>query len=81
MAGLNLSKPGPRRVSDLLYALHAFFEDEADADKRSTAQRKWLVRLSAYGYLKHSVDDPGRTPPTSSTNAAERGKTADQEPR
>lgn len=80
VAGLNLSKPGLAEYLDLLYALHALFEDEADADKRTTAQRKWLVRLSAYGYLKHSVDDP-KSAANQSTNAAERGKTVDQEPR
>ncbi len=54
---LELSKPGLAEYLDLLYALHALFGDEPDAVKRTELQRTWLTRLSAYGYLKHSVED------------------------
>jgi len=57
IGGLELSKPGLAEYLDLLYALDAMFGDEPDPEKRTKQQQKWLIRLSAYGYLKHSVDD------------------------
>lgn len=80
VAGLNLAKPGLAEYLDLLYALHALFEDEPDAAMRAAAQLKWLARLSAYGYLKHAVEDP-KSAAHQPTQATERSKAAEQEPR
>ncbi len=46
---LNLPPPGLAEYLDLLYALHELFPGQTGA------QRQWLGRLSAYGYLKHGV--------------------------
>ena len=54
---LNRPKPGLAEYLDLLYALKALFEHKPDAAARTTQQRAWLTRLSAYGYLKHQVSD------------------------
>lgn len=54
---LNRPKPGLAEYLDLLYALKALFEHEADAAARTKQQKDWLTRLSAYGYLKHQVSD------------------------
>ena len=54
---LNRPKPGLAEYLDLLYALKALFEHEPDAAARTTQQKAWLTRLSAYGYLKHQVSD------------------------
>lgn len=53
---MNRAKPGLAEYLDLLYALDELFGDEPDRQKRSKEQKKWLHRLSAYGYLKHQVD-------------------------
>ena len=53
----NRPKPGLAEYLDLLYALKALFEHEADAAARTAQQQAWLTRLSAYGYLKHQVSD------------------------
>ncbi|WP_298599390.1 AAA family ATPase [Zoogloea sp.] len=58
VASLNLPKPGLAEYLDLLYALKTLFEHEADAATRTAQQKAWLIRLSAYGYLKHAVDNP-----------------------
>lgn len=79
VASLNLSKPGLAEYLDLLYALYALFKDEADAAVRTEAQIKWLARLSAYGYLKHSVDNPN-SPAHQNTQAGKRRNAADKEP-
>lgn len=58
IASLNLSKPGLAEYLDLLYALDTLFDHmKADPGTRTAAQLKWLDRLSAYGYLKHAVED------------------------
>jgi len=57
IGGLELSKPGLAEYLDLLYALKAMCGDEPEPVKRTEQQSKWLKRLSAYGYLKHSVED------------------------
>lgn len=80
VASLNLAKPGLAEYLDLLYALHALFKDEADAEQRTAAQLKWLARLSAYGYLKHAVED-SKSAAHQPTQATERSKAAEQEPR
>lgn len=80
VASLNLAKPGLAEYLDLLYALHALFKDEADAQQCTAAQLKWLTRLSAYGYLKHAVEDP-KSAAHQPTQATERSKAAEQEPR
>ena len=80
VASLNLAKPGLAEYLDLLYALHALFKDEADAEQCTAAQLKWLARLSAYGYLKHAVEDP-KNAAHQPTQATERSKAAEQEPR
>ena len=54
---LNLSKPGLAEYLDLLYALKTLFEGTSDPAERKAGQLKWLRRLSAYGYLKHAVED------------------------
>lgn len=54
---LNLSKPGLAEYLDLLYALKTLFEATSDPAERKAGQLKWLRRLSAYGYLKHAVED------------------------
>ena len=79
VAGLNLAKPGLAEYLDLLYALHILFADETNGAKRTVAQLKWLSRLSAYGYLKHSVEDP-KSAAHQHTQACERSKAVDQEP-
>lgn len=79
VASLNLSKPGLAEYLDLLYALHTLFKAEADAAVRTEAQIKWLTRLSAYGYLKHSVDNPN-SPAHQNTQAGKRRNAADKEP-
>ncbi len=53
----NLSKPGLAEYLDLLYALKTLFEGTSDPAERKAGQLKWLLRLSAYGYLKHDVED------------------------
>lgn len=53
----NLAPPGLAEYLDMLYALHALGEQEPDAARRLELQLAWLERLSAYGYLKHSVAD------------------------
>ena len=57
VARLNLAPPGLAEYLDMLYALHALGEQEPDPSKRVELQGAWLERLSAYGYLKHSVED------------------------
>lgn len=54
---LNLAPPGLAEYLDMLYALHALGEQEPEPSKRVKLQGAWLERLSAYGYLKHSVED------------------------
>ena len=49
VSDLNLPPPGLAEYLDLLYALHELFPGQ------SSAQRQWLGRLSAYGYLKQGV--------------------------
>ena len=56
VSALNLVPPGLAEYLDLLQALHEIFAGE-NAAKRRSAQLAWLNRLSAYGYLKHAVDD------------------------
>ena len=58
IAKLNLSKPGLAEYLDLLYALEALFPKASDPGEHTAAQLEWLDRLSAYGYLKHAVEDP-----------------------
>jgi MoxR-like ATPase len=55
---LNLSKPGLAEYLDLLYALKELFPGAVDSSARTAAQLEWLDRLSAYGYLKHAIEDP-----------------------
>lgn len=71
VASLNLPKPGLAEYLDLLHALEALFKHEADAAARTTQQRAWLTRLSAYGYLKHAVDNPA-SPAHQPTQAQQR---------
>jgi MoxR-like ATPase len=49
VSNLNLPPPGLAEYLDLLYALHELFPGQTGA------QRQWLGRLSAYGYLKQGV--------------------------
>lgn len=49
VSNLNLPPPGLAEYLDLLYALHELFPGQ------TSAQRQWLGRLSAYGYLKQGV--------------------------
>ncbi|WP_374262661.1 AAA family ATPase [Zoogloea sp.] len=80
VAGHNLAKPGLAEYLDLLYALHALFKDEPDATTRTAAQLKWLDRLSAYGYLKHAVEDPASAA-HQPAQASQRSQRAAGEPR
>ena len=54
---LNLAKPGLAEYLDLLYALVELGQGES-FEQRKESHLRWLDRLSAYGYLKHPVEEP-----------------------
>lgn len=78
LESLQLSRPGLAEYLDLLYALHELVPIADNAAGRTASQLHWLDRLSAYGYLKHAVDDV-TSPAHQRTQALARQARADGE--